>query len=137
MSEKLAANILSSSSKMYKRTPRTSRVVCIAQVFHHLGASKYQRRRRAPTLYELGSVVFREEKDKNRGKHLFRVLNIFSEQTVVLSLQLGADDVARIRDVLVQLGKSTASSTAIDKCVNKLLKTLIDLILFVALANVY
>ncbi len=40
------------------------------------------------------------------------VLNIFSEQAVVLSLQLGGDDAARIRDVLIQLGKSTVPTIA-------------------------
>ena len=118
MSEKLAANILSSSSKNVQEN--ATHVTCGLHVLRcfiisaqaninvdAVAAQLLYRCWRRPCRF------LREEKDMNAWQGIISaVLNIFSEQTVVLSLQLGADDVARIRDVLVQLGKSTVPTIA-------------------------
>ena len=116
MSEKLAANILSSSSKNVQEN--VTHVTCGLHVLRCFIISAPVNinvdavRATLVTMLE-ACVVSREEKDMNAWQGIISaVLNIFSEQTVVLSLQLGADDVARIRDVLVQLGKSTVPTIA-------------------------
>ena len=115
MSEKLAANILSSSSKNVQEN--ATHVTCGLHVLRCFIISAQANINvdavRATLVSMLGVRRFSKEKDMNAWQGIISaVLNIFSEQTVVLSLQLGADDVARIRDVLVQLGKSTVPTIA-------------------------
>ena len=116
LSEKLAANILSSSTKHVQQN--VTHVMRGLHVLRRFIVSAPENidvdavRATLVTILE-GCVVSREEKDVNSWQVIISaILNIFSEQAVISSLQLGNDDVARIRNVLVELGKSTDARVA-------------------------
>ena len=116
LSEKLAANILSSSTKHAQQNfTHVMRGLHVLRRFIVSAPENIDVNAVRTTLVTIleACVVSREEKDMNSWQVIISaILNIFSEQAVVSSLQLGTDDVVRIRDVLVEFGKSTDALVA-------------------------